>query len=81
MYVSRVDPSVVSFSLSSHRHSYVSILFSSRSIDSTCMSHKPYHMLRDGSGSDEESDPLSGSDEDSEEESDEDSEEESDDEE
>jgi hypothetical protein len=45
------------------------------------MSHKPYHILRDGSGSDEESDPLSGSDEDSEEESDEDSEEESDDEE
>jgi hypothetical protein len=33
VYVSRVDPSVLSFSLSSHRHSYISFLFSSRFLD------------------------------------------------
>ena len=33
VYPSRVDPSVLDFSLSSHRHSYISLLFSSHFID------------------------------------------------
>jgi hypothetical protein len=32
LYVSRVDPSALAFSLSSHRHSYISLLFSFRFI-------------------------------------------------
>jgi hypothetical protein len=31
-YARRVDPSVLAFSLSSHRHTYVSLLFNSRFI-------------------------------------------------
>jgi hypothetical protein len=34
VYVRRVDPSALVFSLSLHRHSYISILFSSRFISS-----------------------------------------------
>jgi hypothetical protein len=33
VYARRVDPSALAFSLSSHRHSYMSLLFSSRFID------------------------------------------------
>ena len=33
VYARRVDPSALAFSLSSHRHSYISLLFSSRFID------------------------------------------------
>ncbi len=32
VYARRVDPSALAFSLSSHRHSYISLLFSSRFI-------------------------------------------------
>ena len=34
VYVRRVDPSTLGFSLSSHRHSYIRLLFNSRFIDS-----------------------------------------------
>ena len=34
VYVRSVDPSVLAFSLSSHRHSYIGLVFSSRFIDS-----------------------------------------------